>query len=429
MLTKQLEVSYIPSLIKINLNYFSSTSKSTSFLDYQSTTPLDPRVLDAMLPYMTVRYGNAHSRSHDFGWEAAKIVNLSRNNISSLIGASPSEIIFTSGATESNNLAIKGLASYHPKKKHIITTKIEHKCIMNTCRYLENNGYKISYLPVDKYGLVNPLDVLHSIKSDTLMLSTIMVHNEIGTIQPILELGKICRKKGIYFHTDAAQALGKIPINVNKLNIDLMSMSGHKIYGPKGIGALYIRKKPRVRINPMLNGGGQERGFRSGTLPVHLIVGFGKAAEISKNTMEFDYQHIKKLFDKLYNKLKENLSDIYINGPINLANRYPGNLNISFEFVEGESLIIGVKDIAVSSGSACTSASLEPSYVLNAIGVKEDLAHSSLRIGIGRFTTEEEINKAINIIIKNVNRLRLLSPLWEMKKEGIELSKIDWAKH
>ena len=398
------------------------------FLDFQSTTPIDPRVLDEMLPYMTVRYGNAHSRSHSFGWETAQAVTTARQQVAKLIGAHSTEVVFTSGATESNNLALKGLAAFYKDKKHIITSQIEHKCVLNTCRDLERQGYTVTYLPVSNKGLINPQHVIDNITKDTLCLSTIYVHNEIGVIQPIETLGRICQKKNIFFHTDAAQAFGKVPIDVNKMNIDLMSISGHKIYGPKGVGALYVRKRhPRVRLSALLSGGGQERGFRSGTLPVQLIVGLGKAAEIAGKEMEMDYKHVDSLNKRLLKKLQMNLSDIYVNG--DLKRRYPGNLNLSFAYVEGESLLMAIKELAVSSGSACTSASLEPSYVLHALGIREDLAHTSLRIGIGRFTTEEEVDYAAELIIKAVKRLRNLSPLWEMKQQGIDIKTIKWAKH
>ena len=398
------------------------------FLDFQSTTPIDPRVLDEMLPYMTVRYGNAHSRSHSFGWETAQAVTTARQQVAKLIGAHSTEVVFTSGATESNNLALKGLAAFYKDKKHIITSQIEHKCVLNTCRDLERQGYTVTYLPVSNKGLINPQHVIDNITKDTLCLSTIYVHNEIGVIQPIETLGRICQKKNIFFHTDAAQAFGKVPIDVNKMNIDLMSISGHKIYGPKGVGALYVRKRhPRVRLSALLSGGGQERGFRSGTLPVQLIVGLGKAAEIAGKEMEMDYKHVDSLNKRLLKKLQMNLSDIYVNG--DLKRRYPGNLNLSFAYVEGESLLMAIKELAVSSGSACTSASLEPSYVLHALGIREDLAHTSLRIGIGRFITEEEVDYAAELIIKAVKRLRNLSPLWEMKQQGIDIKTIKWAKH
>ena len=377
---------------------------------------------------MTVRFGNAHSRSHQYGWEASNAINEARKHISYLIGSSPDEIIFTSDTTESNNLAIKGLAQFYKNKNHILTTSIEHKCVINTCRDLENKGYNVTYLPVNKKGLLEPQTVLDNITNKTLLLSTIFVNNEIGVIQSIKKLGNICKEKNIFFHTDAAQAFGKIPIDVNKLNIDLMSLSGHKIYGPKGVGALFIRKfNKRVRLNPLFSGGGQERGYRSGTLPVHLIVGFGEAAKIAKEEMFYDLEHVNKCYERFYKKLKNNLEYLYVNG--DEKERYKGNLNISFAFVEGESLMMAIKDIAVSSGSACTSASLEPSYVLHALGIKDDLAHSGLRIRFGRFTTFEEVDYAADLIIKAVNKLRNISPLWEMKKQGMDLNKVNWAAH
>lgn len=406
---------------------FSQLSQSL-FLDYQSTTPIDPRVLDAMGPYMTVRFGNPHSTSHSFGWEANSAVEVSRDQIAKLINADKSEIIFTSGATESNNLTLKGISEYYGKqRKHIITTQIEHKCILNTCRYLESKGFKVTYLPVNKKGLVNIQNIADNISKNTFLLSTIFVHNEIGVIQPIKQIGELCRKNNVLFHTDAAQAFGKTPIDVNDMKIDLMSISGHKIYAPKGVGALFIRKKPRVRLVPLFSGGGQERGFRSGTLPTHLIVGLGKAAQIAREDFDYDHSHIQKLTKRLLTMLRQNIPEIYLNGDD--EHRIPGNLNISFSYVEGESLMMAIKKLSVSSGSACTSASLEPSYVLNAIGVKDELAHTSLRIGLGRFSNEEEIDIAASVIIKAVHKLRSMSPLWEMKQEGIDISKIKWAKH
>ena len=429
-LQKNIILSY---LSKINPTLPQQFLPKTVFFDYQSTTPVDPGVLKAMLPFFSQKFGNAHSLNHSYGWEAKSAVKKARSQIASLINCSPSEIIFTSGATECNNLAIKGLSDFYNKKKHIITTQIEHKCVLNTCRYLEslkNNNYKRTYLPVNKKGLINIQDVIDNITPDTLLLSAMFVNNEIGTIQPIKKLGEICRNKNIFFHTDAAQAFGKIPIDVQKMNIDLMSMSGHKIYGPKGIGALYVRKTPRrVRILPQIHGGGQERGMRSGTLAVPLIVGMGEASEIAQKRMEKDYIHIKMLFNRLLNKLQNNLSDIVINGSIKEGERYFGNLNVSFSFVEGESLMMAMKNVAVSSGSACTSESLEPSYVLHAIGVKDDLAHTSIRIGIGRYTTIQEIDILADSIIKAVNKLRKMSPLWDIKKAGIDINKISWAKH
>jgi len=392
-----------------------SFTKRTAYLDNQATTPMDPRVLDAMMPFMTHKFGNPHSRSHAYGWEAEEEVENARKSVASLIGANSKEIIFTSGATESNNLAIKGVAAYNPEKKHIITTATEHKCVLASCRTLEGQGYDVTYLPVQSDGLVSLSELEMAIRPDTALVSVMAVNNEIGVIQPIEEIGKLCRSKGVYLHTDAAQAIGKIPINVDY--IDLMSISGHKIYGPKGIGALYIRRRnPRVRMRPIIDGGGQERGLRSGTLATPLAVGLGKAAEIAVSEMERDRAHIDALSQRLYKGLMARLPEITLNGSV--TKRYCGNLNISFSCVEGESLLMGLaKDLAISSGSACTSASLEPSYVLRAIGVGEELAHTSLRFGIGRFTTEEEVDAALESVINQVERLREMSPLWDMKME------------
>ncbi len=400
----------------------------TIYLDYQATTPCDPRVLEKMLPFFTKIFGNPHSRNHSYGWEAEQAVETAREQVANLINANPKEVIFTSGATESNNIAIKGAADfYKDKKNHIITCVTEHKCVLDSCRHLEERGFKVTYLPVKSNGLVD-LDLLkNSITDKTILVSIMMVNNEIGVIQPITEIGKICRDHNVYFHTDAAQAAGKIDIDVEAMNIDLLSISGHKIYGPKGIGALYVRRKPRIRLNALINGGGQERGIRSGTLPTPLCVGLGEACAIAKAEMKDENKKIKILYDRLYNGLSENLSEIYVNG--DQINRIPGNLNISFAYVEGEGLMMGIKDLAVSSGSACTSASLEPSYVLRAIGVEEDLAHTSLRLGIGRFTTEDEIDQAIASITKAVNKLREMSPLWDMAQEGINMKSIQWAAH
>ncbi len=398
------------------------------YLDYQATTPCDERVVEKMIPYFTQNFGNPHSRNHSYGWEAETAVEHAREQIANLINADPREVIFTSGATESNNLAIKGVTDFHKSKKnHIITCVTEHKCVLDSCRHLEEKGFKVTYLPVQQNGLVD-LDLLrNAITDQTILVSIMMVNNEIGVIQPISEIGKICREHGVYFHTDAAQAVGKIPIDVEAMNIDLLSISGHKIYGPKGIGALFVRRKPRVRLNAMITGGGQERGMRSGTLPTPLCVGLGEACAIAKVEMVTENERIKNLFDRLYKGLQENLDEIYINGDV--TNRIPGNLNISFAYVEGEGLMMGIKDLAVSSGSACTSASLEPSYVLRALGVEEELAHTSLRLGIGRFTTEAEIDQAIASITASVNKLRAMSPLWDMAQEGIDIKSIQWAAH
>ena len=387
----------------------------TAYLDNQATTPMDPRVLDSMLPFMTGKFGNPHSRSHAFGWEAEDQVEKARESLASLIGANSKEIIFTSGATESNNLAIKGVAAYHPEKRHIITTSTEHKCVLASCRHLQTTGYEVTYLPVGTDGLISLEDLEKAIRPDTVIVSVMAVNNEIGVIQPLEEIGKLCRSKGVLFHTDAAQAVGKIPMDVKY--VDLMSISGHKIYGPKGIGALYIRRKnPRVRMRPIIDGGGQERGLRSGTVPASLVVGLGRAAELAALEMERDRQHIDRLSQKLYNGLTSRLPEVTLNG--SFQKRYCGNLNLSFSCVEGESLLMGLsKQIAISSGSACTSSSLEPSYVLRAIGVDEELAHTSLRFGIGRFTTADEIDVAIEHVVEQVERLRDMSPLWDMKME------------
>jgi cysteine desulfurase len=398
------------------------------YLDYQATTPMDPRVLEAMMPYFTHKFGNSGSRSHAYGWEAEEGTEKARAQVAKLIGADEKEVIFTSGATESNNLAIRGVAEfYKDRKNHIITTVTEHKCVLDTCRHLEQQGFEVTYLPVRKDGLLD-LDVLRAAITDkTVLVSVMAVNNEIGVIQPLAEIGRICREKKVFFHTDAAQAAGKIPLDVEALNIDLMSISGHKIYGPKGIGALYVRRKPRVRLVPMIVGGGQERGFRSGTLPTPLCVGLGEAAEICMKEMDAEAKRLKKLQERMLNGLRAKLSDIVVNG--DLEQRIPGNLNISFAYVEGESLMMGIKNLAVSSGSACTSASLEPSYVLRALGVEEEMAHTSLRIGLGRFTTEHEIDTAVDELVRHVNKLREMSPLWEMAQEGIDLKSIEWAAH
>jgi cysteine desulfurase len=398
------------------------------YLDYQATTPMDPRVLEAMLPYFTHKFGNPHSRSHSYGWEAEEAVEKARGQVAKLIGADEKEVIFTSGATESNNLAIRGVAEfYKDRKTHIVTTVTEHKCVLDTCRHLEQSGFEVTYLPVQKNGLVD-LEVLRNAITDkTVVVSVMAVNNEIGVIQPLEEIGRICREKKVFFHTDAAQAAGKIPLDVEKMNIDLMSISGHKIYGPKGIGALYVRRKPRVRLVPLIVGGGQERGFRSGTLPTPLCVGLGEAAEICAREMAGEATRLKKLQERMLNGLQDKLPEIYLNG--DLEHRIPGNLNISFAYVEGESLMMGIKGLSVSSGSACTSASLEPSYVLRALGVDEELAHTSLRIGLGRFTTEQEVDTAVDELVRHVNKLREMSPLWEMAQEGIDIKSIEWAAH
>ena len=412
------------------MNAFSQIRRNDQpiYLDYQATTPMDPRVLEAMLPYFTYKFGNPHSRSHSYGWEAEEGVEKARGQLAKLIGADEKEVIFTSGATESNNLAIRGVAEfYKDRKNHIVTTVTEHKCVLDTCRHLEQSGFEVTYLPVQKNGLID-LEVLRNAITDkTVVVSVMAVNNEIGVIQPLEEIGKICREKKTFFHTDAAQAAGKIPLDVEKMNIDLMSISGHKIYGPKGIGALYVRRKPRVRLVPLIVGGGQERGFRSGTLPTPLCVGLGEAAEICSKEMEGEAKRLKKLQDRMLKGLNDKLTDIIVNG--DLEHRIPGNLNVSFAYVEGESLMMGIKGLSVSSGSACTSASLEPSYVLRALGVEEEMAHTSLRIGLGRFTTEQEVDTAVADLVHHVNKLRAMSPLWEMAQEGIDIKSIEWAAH
>ena len=398
------------------------------YLDYQATTPMDPRVLDAMMPYFTTKFGNPHSRSHSYGWEAEEAVEKARAQIAKLIGGDEKEVIFTSGATESNNLAIKGVAHfYKDRKNHIVTLVTEHKCVLDTCRHLEQEGFEVTYLPVQQNGLVDLERLREAITDKTVLVSVMAVNNEIGVIQPLKEIGALCREKKVFFHTDAAQAVGKIPLDVEEMNIDLMSISGHKIYGPKGIGALYVRRKPRVRLVALIDGGGQERGFRSGTLPTPLCVGLGEACEIALKEMGAEATRLHELRDRFLSRIQVKLPDIYVNG--DLEQRIPGNLNISFAYVEGESLIMGIKSLSVSSGSACTSASLEPSYVLRALGVEEELAHTSLRIGFGRFTTEQEVDTAVEDIARHVSRLRQMSPLWEMVQEGVDLKSIQWSAH
>lgn len=398
------------------------------YLDYQATTPCDPRVIEKMMPYLHELFGNPHSRSHVHGWVAENSVEEAREKVANIIKADPREIIFTSGATESNNLAIKGVAYfYKDKKNHIITCVSEHKCVLESCRNLEQEGFEITYLSVNKNGLIDLETLKKSIKENTLMVSIMAVNNEIGVIQPIKQIGSICRESGVFFHTDAAQAIGKIPIDVNEMNIDLLSISGHKVYGPKGIGALFVRRKPRVRIKALLSGGGQERGMRSGTLSPALCVGLGEACSLAELEREKNHEHIKFLSHKLYEGITSQLSEVYLNG--DKDQRIPGNLNLSFAYVEGEGLMMGFKDLCVSSGSACTSSSLEPSYVLRAIGVTEDLAHTSIRFSIGNFTTEEEIEKTILKVVSAVKKLRDMSPLWEMAQEGIDIKSIEWAAH
>ncbi len=413
---------------ELKQNLLNNNIQFPIYLDNQSTTAMDPRVLDVMLPYFTTKFGNPHSRSHFYGWEAEEATELAREQVANLIGANSKEIIFTSGATESNNIAIKGIARFYgAKKKHIITLVTEHKCVLDACRHLEEEGFRVTYLPVMKNGIVDLKILEDAMTEDTMLVSIMAVNNEIGVIQPLKEIGNICRKYGAFFHSDIAQAFGKIPIKLDDLQIDLASISGHKIYGPKGVGALYVRKKPRVRLTPLFNGGGQERGMRSGTIPTPLAVGLGKAAEIAANEMEKDYAHVKSLFDRFLNKITSSASEIYLNG--DKEKRYPGNLNLSFAYIEGESMILAIKDLAVSSGSACTSTSLEPSYVLRSIGVDEALAHTSIRFGFGRFTTKEEIDYAAELLLSKIDKLRQLSPLWEMAQEGIDINEIEWAAH
>jgi len=402
--------------------------KTPVYLDYQATTPMDPRVLEAMLPYFTEKFGNPHSRSHSFGWEAEEAVEQARAEIAKVINADEREIVFTSGATESNNLAIHGVASfYKDRRNHIVTVATEHKCVLETCRHLEQDGFQVTYLSVKPNGLIDLAELDAAVTDKTAIVSVMGVNNEIGVIQPLAEIGAICRKKGAFFHTDCAQAFGKIPLDVKAMKIDLMSISGHKIYGPKGIGALYVSRKPRVRLHAMIQGGGQERGMRSGTLSPPLCVGLGHAAKLCREEMAQDNERIRRLSDRLYDGVNSQLADVILNG--DKEQRYPGNLNLSFSYVEGESMIMGIKDLAVSSGSACTSASLEPSYVLRSLGVEDEMAHTSIRLGIGRFTTEAEIDYAVKTIVDEVSRLRAMSPLWEMVQEGIDLKSIKWTDH
>jgi cysteine desulfurase len=400
------------------------------YLDNHSTTPVDPRVLEVMLPYFTEKFGNAASRNHAFGWEAEEGVDKARKQIAKLIHADPKELVFTSGATESDNLALKGiLEMYREKGDHIITSSTEHRAVLDTAKSLEaKRGAKVTYLAVDKTGMVNPDDVRAAITDKTVLISVMLANNEIGTLNPVKEIGKIAKEKGILFHCDATQGVGKIPVDVNDMGIDLMSFSAHKIYGPKGVGALYVRKKgPRVRIAPQIDGGGHERGMRSGTLPVPLIAGFGKACELCEQEMATESVRMAALRDRLQEGILKALDEVYLNG--HPVQRLPHNLNLSFAYVEGESLLMGVKEIALSSGSACTSATLEPSYVLRALGVGSDLAHSSIRFGLGRFNTEEEVDYTISRIIQVVTKLREMSPLYEMAKEGIDLKSVQWAAH
>lgn len=398
------------------------------YLDNQATTPVDPRVLEAMMPFFKEKFGNPHSRSHSYGWEVEEAVEEARGEIATIIGANPKEVIYTSGATESNNLALKGVANfYKDRKNHIVTVLTEHKCVLDSCRHLQQDGFEVTYLPVAPNGLIDLDQLRDAITDKTSIVSVMGVNNEIGVIQPLAEIGKICREKGAFFHTDCAQAVGKIPLDVNEMNIDLMSISGHKIYGPMGIGALYVRRRPRVRLQALINGGGQERGMRSGTLPAPLCVGMGEACRVAREDMPAESERIRMLAQKLHNGVNERIPDVILNG--DPEKRYAGNLNLSFSYVEGESLLMAIKDLAVSSGSACTSASLEPSYVLRALGVDEELAHTSIRFGIGRFNTEAEIDYAIDTLADHVGRLREMSPLWEMVQEGVDLKSIEWTEH
>jgi cysteine desulfurase len=399
------------------------------YFDYSATTPVDPRVVEKMVECLTLdgNFGNPASRSHIFGWKAEEAVETARQQVADLVNCDPREIVWTSGATESDNLAIKGAARFHQAKgKHIITSKIEHKAVLDSCRQLEREGLEVTYLDPDEKGLIAPEVVKNAIREDTVLVSLMHVNNEIGVISDIKTIGEICREKKVIFHVDAAQSAGKIPIDLDEMKVDLMSFSAHKVYGPKGMGALYVRRKPRVRLEAQIHGGGHERGMRSGTLPTHQIVGMGEAFRIAMEEMESEGARILALRDRFLQSL-DGMEEVYLNG--DLDHRVPGNLNVSFNFVEGESLIMALKDLAVSSGSACTSASLEPSYVLRALGMEDELAHSSLRFSIGRFTTEEDVDIAVSKVKEAVGKLRELSPLWDMYKDGIDISKIQWAAH
>ncbi len=406
-----------------------SKIKTPIYLDYAATTPVDPRVAEKMMQYLTLDgiFGNPASRSHKFGWQAEEAVDIARNDIAALVGADPREIVFTSGATESDNLALKGAANFYQKKgKHIITCKTEHKAVLDTCRQLEREGFEVTYLAPQSNGIIDLKQLEAAMREDTILVSIMHVNNEIGVVQDIAEIGEMCRSRGIIFHVDATQSVGKLPIDLSKLKVDLMSFSAHKVYGPMGIGALFVRRKPRIRIEAQQHGGGHERGMRSGTLPVHQIAGMGEAYRIAKEEMESEAARLRSLRLRLWNGIKD-IEEVYLNG--DLENGAPGILNVSFNYVEGESLIMALKDLAVSSGSACTSASLEPSYVLRALGMNDELAHSSIRFSLGRFTTEEEIDYAIALVRKSIGRLRDLSPLWEMFKQGVDISSIEWSHH
>ncbi|HEU4385452.1 MAG TPA: IscS subfamily cysteine desulfurase [Anaeromyxobacteraceae bacterium] len=396
------------------------------YMDYHSTTPVDPRVLAAMLPYFSEDFGNAASKSHAFGWKAEEAVEKARAQVAALIGASAKEIVWTSGATESDNLAVKGAARFYQSKgRHLVTTKVEHKAVLDSCHALEREGWEVSFLDVGSDGVLDPEAVRRAIRPDTVLVSVMHANNEVGTVQPVEAIGAITREKGVVFHTDAVQSAGRIPFDVERANADLVSLSAHKIYGPKGVGALYVRRKPRVRLTPIIDGGGHERGYRSGTLNVPGIVGFGAAAEIARAEMPAEAERLLRLRERLRAGVQAGLDLVTVNG--SLEHRLPGNLNLSFAYVEGEALMMAVKDVAVSSGSACTSASLEPSYVLRAMGVSDDLAHSSIRFGLGRFTTEEEVEYAIRLFVEKVKRLRDMSPLYEMAKEGVDLAQVEWV--
>ncbi|WP_088141192.1 IscS subfamily cysteine desulfurase [Achromobacter xylosoxidans] len=397
------------------------------YLDYSATTPVDPRVVDKMVPWLYENFGNPASRSHAFGWESEEAVERAREEVAKLVNADPREIVWTSGATESNNLAIKGAANFYQERgKHIVTVKTEHKAVLDTCRELERQGFEVTYLDVKDNGLIDLDTFKAALRPDTVLASVMMVNNEIGVIQDVATLGEICREKGIIFHVDAAQATGKVEIDLQKLKVDLMSFSAHKTYGPKGIGALYVRRKPRIRIEAQMHGGGHERGFRSGTLATHQIVGMGEAFRLAREEMGTENERIRMLRDRLWAGLSQ-IEEVYLNG--DMDQRVPHNLNVSFNYVEGESLIMAIKELAVSSGSACTSASLEPSYVLRALGRNDELAHSSIRFTLGRFTTEKEVDYAIELLKSRVGKLRDMSPLWEMAKEGIDLNTVQWAAH
>src|SRR5262249_15581327 len=403
--------------------------KTPVYMDNNATTRCDPRVVEAMLPFFSEHYGNAASRNHAFGWFAEEAVDAAREQVAALIGASGKEIIFTSGATESNNLAIKGVAAMYRKKgNHLITVVTEHKAVIDPCKRLERDGFQVTFLPVDRHGQVSAEQVAQALTDKTILVSVMAANNEIGTLQPIRDIGKLCKQKGVLFHTDAVQAVGKVPVDVEDMGIDLLSLTAHKIYGPKGIGALYVRRRdPRVRLDPIIDGGGHERGMRSGTLPVPLIVGLGAACDLARQEMPTEAPRLHRMREKLREGICSKVEEVHLTG--HPTERLPGNLNLSFAYVEGEALMMGIKDVAVSSGSACTSASLEPSYVLKALGVGDELAHSSIRFGLGRFSTDEEVDFVINDVVKAVSHLREMSPLYEMAREGVDLKSVQWATH